>query len=89
MKGNLDYHQASYWFELNLKSAMGTFASWMGVSNMATLLSFLDIPNVRLNGRFFIWKQLLVNTKEKLQFESMEQATDLEVKMTLDNEINF
>ena len=38
---------------------------------------------------FFIWKQLFVNTKEKLQFESMEQATDLEVKMTLDNEINF
>ena len=40
MKSNLDDHKGSYWFELNLKLAMGTFASGIGASNMAKLLSF-------------------------------------------------
>ena len=54
IRGNPSYHTASHWFDLNLKLAMGTFASGIGASNMAQLLSFMDIPNAKsLHQRFF------------------------------------
>ena len=47
MKGKLSYHIPSYWFNLNLKLVMGTFVPGIEMSNMAQLLSFLDISNAR------------------------------------------
>ena len=67
---------------------MGTFASEIEARNIATILSFLDIPNVRsLNGRFFKNMEAIIGEQiRKVTIESMGVATDLEVKMTLDNE---
>ena len=48
MKCNSSYRTTSNWFDLNLKLVMGTFASGVGVNNMAQLLSFLDTPNTKL-----------------------------------------
>ena len=67
---------------------MGTFASEIEARNIATILSFLDIPNVRsLNGRFFKNMEAIIGEQiRKVTIESMGVASDLEVKMTLDNE---
>ena len=67
---------------------MGTFASEIEARNIATILSFLDIPNVRsLNGRFFKNMEAIIGEQiRKVTIESMGVATDLEVKMTLNNE---
>ena len=40
IRGNPNYHTVSHWFDLNLKLAMGKFASVIGESNIAQLLSF-------------------------------------------------
>ena len=63
---------------------MGTFASEIEARNIATILSFLDIPNVRsLNGRFFKNMEAIIGEQiRKVTIESMGVATDLEVKMT-------
>ena len=47
MKGKSSYCTASNLFDLNLKLAMGMFASSIGMSNMAQFLSILDIPNAK------------------------------------------
>ena len=47
------YGTASNCFDSNLKLVIGTFASGIGVNNIAQLISFLDIPNIKSRHDFF------------------------------------
>ena len=70
---------------------MGTFASGIGVANMTTLLSFLDITNTRsLNQRFFrIIEQTIGTNLGNEAIKTMEKELDEEVKLTLKNKIEY
>ena len=63
-------------------------ASEIGTRNMAQLLSFLDLPNCKtLNDRFFKnMEQTIGSTLRKVVVESMEEATEEEVRLTINNE---
>ena len=54
MKGKYTLHKKSHRYQLNVKLTLGAIASGIGPTNLAQLLSFLDLPNVKqVNGRFF------------------------------------
>ena len=66
-------------------------ASGIGPSNMAQLLSFLDINNCQgLNGRFFKNIEVTIgSTLRKITDDSMQKAIDEEVKLTLNDENKY
>ena len=54
VKGKLTSYKKSHSYQLNIKLTLGAIASGIGPTNLAQLLSFLDLPNVKqVNGRFF------------------------------------
>ena len=85
---NPSYHTASHWFDLNLKLAMGTFASGIRASNMAQLLSFMDIPNAKyLHQRFFKNMETTIEMHlGKVAVKSMNDEIDEEVRLTVNDE---
>ena len=65
-------------------------ASGIGPSNMSQLLSFLDIPQCQsLHGSFFRNIELTVGSSlRKIVIDSIQDAIDEEVRLTLDYEKN-
>ena len=66
-------------------------ASGIGRSNMEQLLSFLDITNYKLlNGRFFRKIELSIGpTLRNITKDSMEEAIEDEVRLTLNNDNEY
>ena len=62
----------------------------IGPSNMSQLLSFLDLPQCNLlHGRFFRNIELTVGSSlRKIVIDSIQDAIDEEVRLTLDYEKN-
>ena len=63
-------------------------ASGIGPSNITQLLFFLDLPNCKnLNSWFFKNTELTIgSTLRKVALESMEEVTEEEVRLTINNE---
>ena len=87
MKGEYNFQINSNWYELNLNLTLGTIASGIGPSNMAYISSFLSIKNYQnLKGRFFKNMELTIGAiLRKIVNESIEKATDEEVRLTLND----
>ena len=88
LQGESQYRKSSNLYELNLILALGTMASGIGPINMAQLLSFLDLSNCKtLNGRFFKNMELSIGSiLSKAALESMEEATEEEGRLTINND---
>ena len=86
-QGESQHQKRSNWCEFNLKATLGTMELGIGPSNMVQLLSFLDLPNFKtLNDRFFENMELTIgSTLRKIALESMEEATEEEVRLTINN----
>ena len=81
LKGDSQHKKISNWYELNLKLVLGTMASGIGSSNMAQLLSFLDLPNCKtLNRKFF------KNTELTIGLILKKVALEEEVRLIINNE---
>ena len=85
-----DYRRSNS-YSFNLKLVLGTMASGIGPSNMSQLLSFLDIPSCKLlYGRFFRNIELTVGSSlQKIATESMQDAIDEEVRITLNDDAKY
>ena len=70
---------------------MGTLASGIGSTNMPQLLSFLDIKNTKsLSLRFMRnMEKSIGNDLRKVATDSILKVNEEEVRLTLNNEINF
>ena len=70
---------------------MGTFASGIGASNMAQLLSFMDIPNAKsIHQRFFKnIETTIVKHLRKIAVKSMDEGIDEEVRLTVNDEKKY
>ena len=91
VKEELASHKKSYDYQLNIKLSLGAIASGIGRTNLAQLLTFLDLPNVKaVNGRFFRNKELIVGTiLRQVGAKSMNDALEEDIKLTLENEEKF
>ena len=91
VKGELASHKKSYDYQLNIKLSLGAIASGIGRTNLAQLLTFLDLPNVKaVNGRFFRNKELIVGTiLRQVGTKAMKDALEEDIKLTLENEEKF
>ena len=91
IRGNPSYRTVSHWYTLNLKLAMGTFASGIGATNMTQLLSFMDIPNEKsLHQRFFKNMETTIGKHlKKIAMTSMEDGIDEEIRLTLNDESKY
>ena len=77
LKGDSQHKKISNWYEL----VLGTMASGIGPSNMAQLLSFLDLPNCKtLNRQFFKNMELTIGLILK------KVALEEEVRLIINNE---
>ena len=85
VKGNPRYHTASHWFNLNLKLAKRTFTSGIRASNIAQLLSFMDISNaMSLHQRLFKNMESTIEKHlRKVAVKSMDDGIDEEVWLTM------
>ena len=70
---------------------LGTIASGIEPTNLAQLLSFIDLPNVKaVNGRFFRNMESIVGPSlRKVGTKAMEEALLEEIKVTLGSEDKF
>ena len=91
IKGEDSYHSSCNWFQLNIQLAMGTLASGIGSTNMSQLLSFLDIQNTKsLSKRFMSnMEKSIGNDLRKVATDSMLEAIEEEVRLTLNDEDKF
>ena len=70
---------------------LGAIASGIGPTNLAQLLSFIDLPNVKaVNGRFFRNMELIVGTSlRSVGTKAMKEALLEEIELTLGSEEKF
>ena len=76
---------------MNLKLAMGTFASGIGANNMAQLLSFMDIPNTKSLHQRFLRKMETTIGKHlrKVAVRSMGDGIYEEVRLIVNDENKY
>ena len=76
---------------MNLKLVFETMATGIDPRNMSQLLSFLDIPQCKsLHGSFFRNIELTVGSAlRKIEIDSMQDAIDQEVRLTLDDKKEY
>ena len=91
MKGKYTLHKKSHRYQLNVKLTLGAIASGIGPTNLAQLLLFIDLPNVKtVNGRFFRNMELIVEPiLRKVGAKAMEEASEEEIRLTLGSEEKF
>ena len=91
MKGKYTLDKKSHRYQLNIKLILGAIASGIGPINLAQLLSFIDLPNVKtVNERFFRNMELIVGTSlRKVGTKAMEEALLEEIKLTLGSEEKY
>ena len=88
MKGEHIYRKTSNSYSLNLKLALGKMAPGIAPSNMAQLLSFLNIPNCKsLSCRYFRKIELTIDpTLRKIAIYSKVEYIEDEIRLNLNNE---
>ena len=88
MKGKYILHKKSYRCQLSIKLTLGAIASGISPTNLAQLLSFIDLPNVKaVNRRFFRNMELIVEPiLIKVRTKVMEEALEEEIRLTLGSE---
>ena len=91
MKGKYTLHKKSHRYQLNFKLTLGAIASGIGPTNLAQLLSFIDIPNVKtVNGRFFRNMELIVGPiLRKVGTKAMEETLEEKIRLTFGSEEKY
>ena len=74
LKGEYTSQKNSNWYQLNLKLVLDTMASGIGTSDMAQLLSFLDINNCKawIEDSLNCWGNNWINVEKKTD-DSMQK----------------
>ena len=88
MKGKYTLHKKSYRYQLNIKLTLSAIVSGIGPANLAQLLSFIVLPNVKaVNGGFFRNMELIVGPiLRQVGIKAMEEALEKEIRLTLGSE---
>ena len=91
MKGEYTSQKRSHGYQLNIKLTLRTIASGIGPTNLAQLLSFLDLPNIKtVNDRFFQNMELIVGPiLRQVGTKAMEEALEEEIELILGSEGKF
>ena len=91
MKGEYTSQKGSHGYQLNIKLTLRTIASGIGPTNLAQLLSFLDLPNIKIvNGRFFQNMELIVGPiLRQVGTKVMGEALEEEIELILGSEGKF